>query len=185
MTEVEEALRNPFSRETTYFTFLENMENASRLRAEIQKARAEGTGTDRELVLKAAEALGMLTDNTILYRIVSQALAKRDRPAGEEPTGDVSTGETPAGDYLTGDPSTGDTPAGDSPTGDPSTGETPAEDPPAGDASKEESPTGDASKEDSPAGDASTGNVPAGDAPAGNSPMKAVPAGDASTEETP
>ncbi|MBQ9251363.1 MAG: hypothetical protein IJ188_06110 [Clostridia bacterium] len=79
MADLEEALQNPFSKEKALHTFRENMSRATELRAEIDAALAAGTGEDRDLVLKAAEALGRLTDNTILERLVRQALEARDQ----------------------------------------------------------------------------------------------------------
>ena len=77
MAELQEALQNPFSREKAWVTFQDNMEAARRLQEEIRQARETGTASDRELVLKAAEALGRLTDNTILLPVVRKALEAR------------------------------------------------------------------------------------------------------------
>ena len=46
-------------------------------RALGRQDRETGTASDRELVLKAAEALGRLTDNTILLPVVRKALEAR------------------------------------------------------------------------------------------------------------
>ena len=48
------------------------------LRAEIRQGLAEGAD-ERELLLKGAEALGRLTDNTILKRVVQKGLEERDQ----------------------------------------------------------------------------------------------------------
>ena len=77
MAELQEALQNPFSREKAWVTFQDNMEAARRLQEEIRQDRETGTASDRELVLKAAEALGRLTDNTILLPVVRKALEAR------------------------------------------------------------------------------------------------------------
>ena len=77
MAELQEALQNPFSREKAWVTFQDNMEAARRLQEEIRQGRETGTVSDRELVLKAAEALGRLTDNTILLPVVRKALEAR------------------------------------------------------------------------------------------------------------
>ena len=78
MTDFQDAMQNPFSREKAYCTFLENMREASRLWEEVQRERAEGTGTDRELLLKVTETLARLTDNTILVSLVRKGLEARD-----------------------------------------------------------------------------------------------------------
>ena len=77
MAELQEALQNPFSREKAWVTFQDNMEAARRLQEEIRQNRETGTASDRELVLKAAEALGRLTDNTVLLPVVRKALEAR------------------------------------------------------------------------------------------------------------
>lgn len=77
MAELQEALQNPFSREKAWVTFQDNMEAARRLQEEIRQSRETGTASDRELVLKAAEALGRLTDNTVLLPVVRKALEAR------------------------------------------------------------------------------------------------------------
>ena len=77
MAELQEALQNPFSREKAWVTFQDNMEAARRLQEEIRQDRETGTASDRELVLKAAEALGRLTDNTVLLPVVRKALEAR------------------------------------------------------------------------------------------------------------
>ena len=74
----QEALQNPFSREKAWMTFQENMETAARLRDEVLQERAEGSVPERELLLKAVDALGRLTDNTILLRVVQKGLESRD-----------------------------------------------------------------------------------------------------------
>ena len=70
--------QDPFSMERAWETFQENMREARRLREEIRQGQADG-GNERELLLKAAEALGRLTDNTILKRVVQKGLEARDQ----------------------------------------------------------------------------------------------------------
>ena len=77
MEETREMDQDPFSMERAYATFEENMRTARRLREEIRQGREKGE-PDRELLLKGAEALGRLTDNTILRRIVQKGLEARD-----------------------------------------------------------------------------------------------------------
>ena len=74
----QEALQNPVRREKAWMTFQENMETAARLRNEVLQERAEGSVPERELLLKAVDALGRLTDNTILLRVVQKGLESRD-----------------------------------------------------------------------------------------------------------
>lgn len=78
MSDLTEALKNPFSPENAWITFRNNMTEAGRLKQEVLREKDTGRLTDRELVLKATEALGRLTDNTILLRIVEKALKARD-----------------------------------------------------------------------------------------------------------
>ena len=70
--------QDPFSMERAWETFQENMREARRLREEIRQGQADGEN-ERELLLKAAEALGRLTDNTILKRVVQKGLEARDQ----------------------------------------------------------------------------------------------------------
>ncbi len=70
--------QDPFSMERAWETFQENMHEARRLREEIRQGQADGAG-ERELLLKAAEALGRLTDNTVLKRVVQKGLEARDQ----------------------------------------------------------------------------------------------------------
>ena len=74
----DEAFQDPFSPEKAWLTFQENMDKARRLREEIRQDLEAGGKTDRELILKATEALGMLTDNTVIARVVRRALEERD-----------------------------------------------------------------------------------------------------------
>ena len=69
--------QNPFSREKAWQTYQENMRSARRLREEIRLGTESGEN-DRELLLRAVEALGFLTDNTILARIVRRSLEGRE-----------------------------------------------------------------------------------------------------------
>ena len=78
MSEQNEAFQNPFSKEKAWMTFQDNMTEAARLRDEILKGKEEGSASEKELLLKATEALGRLTDNTILKRIVEKALDARE-----------------------------------------------------------------------------------------------------------
>ena len=77
MEETREMDQDPFSMERAYATFEENMRTARRLREEIRQGRKKGA-PEREMLLKGAEALGRLTDNTILRRIVQKGLEARD-----------------------------------------------------------------------------------------------------------
>lgn len=79
MADNREALNNPFSREKAYAVFLENMRGAARLREEIRQKKEEPGTDDRELLLKYAEMLGRLTDNTILEGMIRKALESRER----------------------------------------------------------------------------------------------------------
>ena len=78
MAESNGAFQNPFSREQAWMTFQKNMSEAARLQEEIRQGAEDGSASERELLLKASEALGRLTDNTILKRIVEKALEARD-----------------------------------------------------------------------------------------------------------
>ena len=78
MADIQDALQNPFSQEKAWLTFQEHLKGAARLREEIRQGLEDGTASDRELTIKAADALGRLTDNTILERVIRQALEGRD-----------------------------------------------------------------------------------------------------------
>lgn len=78
MAEAYDPAQNPFSAEKAWVTFQDHMEGARKLLEEIRKEQAEGTATDREMLLQAVDALGKLTDNTILYRVVRKGLEARD-----------------------------------------------------------------------------------------------------------
>lgn len=69
---------NPFSPEKAYAVYLNNMEEAARLREEIRQDMASDGVSERELLLKTVSALGKLTDNTILEKIVRRSLEERD-----------------------------------------------------------------------------------------------------------
>ena len=69
---------NPFSREKAWRTWLENRDAALRLREEIREGRESGDPTRAQL-LRSAEIIGRLTDNTILLPIVRRALETRDQ----------------------------------------------------------------------------------------------------------
>ena len=57
---------------------LENLPRQDYVALLARLAAENGSVPERELVIRAAEALGMMTDNTILGRIVRQALEGRD-----------------------------------------------------------------------------------------------------------
>lgn len=78
MTDIQEALADPFSRENAWLTFQRNMEEAARLREEIRQGQESGALTERELLIKAADALGRLTDNSVLRPAIEKSLAERD-----------------------------------------------------------------------------------------------------------
>lgn len=82
MSELEEALRNPFSPEKAYMDYLKNMSEAERLRDEVDRAMEAGGADERELLLKATQALGYLTDNSVVYKVVRKALEGRDGEKG-------------------------------------------------------------------------------------------------------
>jgi|GEM_PF-5321374 len=69
----------PFSPEKAYLTFRDNMDTSRRLMAEIKEGQAAGE-SDRVLLLKAVDALGRLTDNTILLPVIRRHLEARDNP---------------------------------------------------------------------------------------------------------
>ena len=70
--------QNPFSREKALRTWEENMDRARTLRNEIRRGQETGASV-RDQLLRAAEAVGCLTDNTVFPRIVRRALEARDR----------------------------------------------------------------------------------------------------------
>ena len=78
MGEQEDLSLNPFSMEKAFLTFQENMRIAAELKEEIDREAGKGTVSDRELLMKATEALGRLTDQTILVQIIRRALEARD-----------------------------------------------------------------------------------------------------------
>ena len=79
MTEQQEEPFGPFSMEKAYQTYQENISEARKLKSAIEEGRQDGTATERELLLMASEALGRLTDNTILKRIVEKGLEAREK----------------------------------------------------------------------------------------------------------
>jgi len=79
MTEQQEEPIGPFSMEKAYQTYPENISEARQLKRAIDEGRQDGTATERELLLMASEALGRLTDNTILKRIVEKGLEAREK----------------------------------------------------------------------------------------------------------
>ena len=78
MGEQEDLSLNPFSMEKAFLTFQENMRTAAALKEEIDREAGKGTVSDRELLMKAAEALGRLTDQTILAQIIRRELEARE-----------------------------------------------------------------------------------------------------------
>ena len=78
MSEQNDALQNPFSPENAWLTYQNNMKEAKRLKEEVLREKEAGNASDRELVIMAADALGRLTDNTILKRVVQKALEARE-----------------------------------------------------------------------------------------------------------
>lgn len=72
------AEENPFSREKAWQTFQVNRERVITLRAAFRQGENEGAPV-REQLLRAVEAIGKMTDNTIFLRIVQQALEARER----------------------------------------------------------------------------------------------------------
>ena len=79
MTEQQEEPFGPFSMETAYQTYQEIISEARKLKSAIEEGRRDGTATERDLLLMASEALGRLTDNTILKRIVEKSLDAREK----------------------------------------------------------------------------------------------------------
>jgi len=71
-----EQMENPFSKEKAWATYQENMREAGRIKAELE--RPDCPWAEREKLFQAVEALGRLTDNTVLARIVRQAVEARD-----------------------------------------------------------------------------------------------------------
>ena len=69
---------NPFSQENAWKTFLESREKAIALRDAFQRGEKEGAPV-REQLLRAVEAVGWMTNNTIFLRIVKKALEARDQ----------------------------------------------------------------------------------------------------------
>ncbi|MBR2823000.1 MAG: hypothetical protein IKE24_04880 [Clostridia bacterium] len=72
-----EVYENPFSKEKAWETFTENRERSIALREAFRKGALEGAPV-REQILRAVEAVGRMTDNTIFLRIVKRALETRD-----------------------------------------------------------------------------------------------------------
>ena len=72
------ANENPFSQEKAWETFLESREKATALREVFRQGEKEGAPA-REQLLRAVEAVGWMTNNTIFLRIVQKALEARDQ----------------------------------------------------------------------------------------------------------
>ena len=79
MSEQQDALQNPFSKEKAYITFQENMQVSSEMWGNYREKRKSGTASTRELLLEATEILGRLTDNTILAEMVRKGLEAREK----------------------------------------------------------------------------------------------------------
>ena len=77
MADIQEALADPFSRENAWLAFQKNREEALRLREMIRQEQETGTATERERLIQAADALGRLTDNSVLRPAVEKSLAER------------------------------------------------------------------------------------------------------------
>ncbi len=77
----EEAAYDPFSPELALKTCRENREASERLVGEIREGLKNGAD-QKELLLKATEVIGRMTNNTILKSLVEKALAGRET---EEP----------------------------------------------------------------------------------------------------
>lgn len=69
-------MENPFSKEKAWATYRENMRVAARIKAELENP--DCLWSEREKLFQAVEAVGRLTDNTVLARIVRQAVEARD-----------------------------------------------------------------------------------------------------------
>ena len=76
-TPAETAPQNPFSGELAWQTWLERKEKAAELADEIQGDLHRGA-PERELLLKAVRAIGLMTDNSVFARVVEEALRQRD-----------------------------------------------------------------------------------------------------------
>lgn len=72
------ASENPFSQEKAWETFLESREKAIALR-EAFRQDENGDAPVREQLLRAVEAVGWMTNNTVFLRIVKNALEARDQ----------------------------------------------------------------------------------------------------------
>ena len=68
---------NPFSGELAWQTWLERKEKAAALADEIQADLHRGA-PEREVLLKAVQAIGLMTDNSVFARVVEEALRRRD-----------------------------------------------------------------------------------------------------------
>lgn len=79
MSEQQDALQNPFSKEKAYITFQENMQISSEMWGNFREKRKSGAASTRELLLEASEILGRLTDNTILAEMVRRGLEAREK----------------------------------------------------------------------------------------------------------
>ena len=72
------ASENPFSQEKAWETFLDSREKAMTLREAFRHDEKEGAPVRGQL-LRAVEAVGWMTNNTVFYRIVKKALEARDQ----------------------------------------------------------------------------------------------------------
>ena len=80
--EADSGAFSPFSPEKAWQTWEDNRDTSLRLREEVRTA-GDDAGTLRERLLKTVEIVGRLTDNTILLRIIRQALEARDQACEE------------------------------------------------------------------------------------------------------
>ncbi len=78
----EEMQADPFSMETAYKTYQENIRRADALIYEITKG-ARGNTSEHDLLLMAVEAIARMTDNTALCKVIGKALEARNA-SGEE-----------------------------------------------------------------------------------------------------
>ena len=69
---------NPFSQEKAWENFMENREKSLVLREAFRRGTTEAAPV-RDQLLRAVEAVGRMTDNSIFLHIVQQALETRDQ----------------------------------------------------------------------------------------------------------
>ena len=71
-------LEDPFSREKAWVTYRTRMKDVQRLRNELRQELEGDTIPVRESLVKALDILGQVTDNSVVYRVIRQALEARD-----------------------------------------------------------------------------------------------------------